>query len=222
MTARCLTCYHPNRADIDVALARGFNCGEVSKKYGLPIGSVQRHKRTGHIPPSVIAAFPKHRSDLSAEALSQLRCDESAGILLNLAAQRRLLLEIQDEAEAENDRDLILRCNAGIHKNVELTARAVGEFAQHERAVTQTANLTMLMTPDYVKLRAGLIAALRPYPAARVAVGKVLAEIEGEMPHFDGIRPGYDGRAQVARIAATPGNGQSGDAQHHRDGDAGD
>ena len=197
MTARCRTCEHPNRADIDVALARGFDCGTVAKRFGgINIWNLQRHKRNGHIPPSVIAAFPKHRSDLSVEALHQLRCDESAGILLNLAQQRRLLLQAQDKAEAEGDREWSLRCTAAIHRNIELVARAVGEFAQHERAINQTANLTVMMTPDYVKLRAGLIAALRPHPAARLAVGKVLAELEGEPPHIDGIRPGYDGQAQ--------------------------
>ena len=70
MTARCRTCEHPDRADIDVALARGFDCGTVAKRFGgINIWNLQRHKRNGHIPPSVIAAFPKHRSDLSAEAL---------------------------------------------------------------------------------------------------------------------------------------------------------
>jgi hypothetical protein len=201
MTARCKTCHHPNRADIDVALARGFNAGELSRKFGLPISSVQRHRRNGHVPPSVIAAFPKHRSDLSVEALAQLRADESAGVLLHLAQQRRLLLKAQDAAEAEGDREWSIRCTTALHRNIELTARAVGEFAQHERAVNQTANLTIMMTADYVKLRAGLIAALRPYPAARVAVGKVLAELEGQMPHFDGVRPEHDGRAQIAAAA---------------------
>jgi hypothetical protein len=199
MTARCKTCRHPKRADIDVALARGFNAVEVANRFDLPFPSVQRHRKRGHIPAAVIAAFPKHHTDLSAEALAQLRADESAGVLLYLAKQRRLLLKAQDEAEENGDREWSLRCTAAIHKNIELTARAVGEFAQHERVVNQTANLTVMMTADYVKLRAGLIAALRPHPAARLAVGEVLAEIEGQMPHFDGVRPGYDGQGTSRR-----------------------
>ena len=155
MTARCRTCEHPNRADIDVALARGFNAARWLNGSAGNIRNVQRHTRNGHIPPSVIAAFPKHRSDLSVEALAQLRADEIAGVLLNLAQQRRLLLKAQDAAEAKGDREWSIRCTAALHRNIELTARAVGEFAQHERAVNQTANLTVMMTPDYVKLRAG-------------------------------------------------------------------
>jgi hypothetical protein len=145
----------------------------------------------------VLDAFPKHRTDLSADTLAQLRCDESAGILLNLARQRRLLLEAQERAEAKRDKDWSLRCTHALHRNIELTARAVGEFAQHERSLTQVANLTVMMTPEYVRLRAGLIAALRPYPAARKAVGEVLTELEQSPVHFDGIRVGIDGVAQI-------------------------
>jgi hypothetical protein len=199
MTARCKTCEHPSRAEIDVALARGYPGVEVAQRFGLPKTSIWRHKRNGHVPANVVAAFPKHRSDLSVEALAQLRADESAGILLHLAQQRRLLLKAQDEAEAAGDREWSLRCTAALHRNIELTARAVGEFAQHERAINQTANLTVMMMPDYVKLRAGLIAALRPHPVARLAVGKVLAELEGEAPHIDGVRPEYDGQGVSRR-----------------------
>jgi hypothetical protein len=88
------------------------------------------------------------------------------------------LLGAQEKAEARRDKDWSMRCTHALHRNIELTARAVGEFAQHERAVHNTANLTVMMLPDYVRLRAGLIAALRPYPAARQAVGEVLAEAQ--------------------------------------------
>jgi hypothetical protein len=197
MTQRCKACHHEKRGEIDVGLARGEQIQALATKYGLPRSSISRHKRQGHIPAEVIAAFPKHRTDLSAEALEQLRCDESAGILLNLARQRRILLQAQDRAEARRDKDWSLRCTHALHRNIELTARAVGEFAQHERAVHQTANLTVMMLPDYVRLRAGLIEALRRHPAARKAVGKVLAELERAPVHFDGIRSGIDGVAQL-------------------------
>jgi hypothetical protein len=197
LSQRCKTCHHPERGQIDIALARGFNSKELAHRYGLPISSIQRHKRNGHIPPAVVDAFPRHRADLSAEALAQLRCDESAGILLNLARQRRILLQAQDRAEARRDKEWIVRIANAIHRNVELTARAVGSFAEHERAIHQTTNLTVMMTPEYVHLRAGLIKALRPYPAARAAVGEVLAELEGQAVHFDGIRPGVDGVTMI-------------------------
>src|SRR5919106_2780276 len=190
MTQRCRTCDHPERSTVDIEIARGVACTVIARRFGLSLGSVQRHKRNGHVPASVLDAFPRHRADLSAEALAQLRADESAGVLLHLAQQRSTLLRLQDEAERKKWRPLVLQAAGQIHRNIELTARAVGEFAQHERTINQVANLTVMMLPDYVRLRAGLIAALRPYPAAREAVGKVLAELERQPVHFDGIRTG--------------------------------
>jgi hypothetical protein len=197
MTQRCKACHHQSRGEIDVALARGCSAKAVARKFGVPSSSVQRHRRNGHIPPAVIDAFPRHAANLDEDALRQLRRDESAGILLNLARQRRILLGAQDRAEARRDKDWSLRCTHALHRNIELTARAVGEFAQHERAVNQVAYQTIMMTPDYLRLRAGLIAALRPYPAARKAVGEVLAQLEAQPVHFDGIRAGVDGVKQV-------------------------
>jgi hypothetical protein len=49
------------------------------------------------------------------------------------------------------------------------------------------ANLGILMSPEYVDLRSSLIKALDP--AARRAVGEVLAAVEGKAPHFPGRLP---------------------------------
>jgi hypothetical protein len=147
-----------------------------------------RHKRGGHIPKAVIDAFPKQVL-LSDDGLSQLRRDESAGILLGLARQRRLLLEVQDRAAAKRDNEWIIRAAHALHRNVELVARAVGEFAQHERAIQTTNVLNVMMLPDYVRLRSRLLEAVRPFREARMAVASALAEIEGEPAHFDGVHP---------------------------------
>ena len=195
MSQRCRVCHHPERGQIDVALARGCSSLEISRRYGMSSGSVLRHRKSGHIPPAIIDAFPRQRSHLSVEALTQLRADESAGVLLNLARQRRLLLQTQDAAERRRDTAWIVRIANAMHRNIELTARAVGEFAQHERSLTEVTSLTVMMTPEYVLLRAGLIKALRPFPEARRAVGAVLAELERQPPHFDGIKPPIEGRA---------------------------
>ena len=73
MGQRCKVCHHKNRGEIDVALARGGSAGAVAQQFGVPQSSVQRHRRNGRIPPAVIDAFPRVRTDLSAEALGQLR-----------------------------------------------------------------------------------------------------------------------------------------------------
>jgi hypothetical protein len=150
---------------------------------------VLSHRNNGHVPASIRDAFPRHRADLSAEALAQLRADESAGVLLHLAQQRSTLLRLQDEAERKKWRPLMLAAAKELHRNIELTGRTLGTFAEHERAVTQVQNLAILMSPEYVALRGDLIRALSPYPKARRAVAEVLGRIEGQAPHFTGTHP---------------------------------
>jgi hypothetical protein len=189
MGQRCRTCDHPERSAIDIEIARGMDCRSTSRRFGLPYSSLLRHKNNGHVPASIRDAFPRHRADLSAEALAQLRADESAGVLLHLAQQRSTLLRLQDEAERKHWRPLMLQVTRELHKNIELTGRTLGTFAEHERAVTQVQTLAILMSPEYVALRGDLIRALSPHPKARKAVAEVLSRIEGQVPHFTGKHP---------------------------------
>jgi hypothetical protein len=189
MGQRCRTCDHPERSAIDIEIARCVDCRSISRRFVLPYSSLLRHKNNGHVPPSVQSAFPRHRADLSAEALAQLRADESAGVLLHLAQQRSTLLRLQDEAERKKWRPLMLQVTRELHRNIELTGRTLGTFAEHERAVTQVQNLAILMSPEYVALRGDLIKALAAHPKARRAVAEVLGRIEGQAPHFTGVHP---------------------------------
>jgi hypothetical protein len=201
MTQRCKTCDHPERSAIDIEIARGVPPTALARRFNLSNTSISRHKRSGHVPPSILNAFPRHRTDLSAEALAQLRADESAGVLLHLAQQRSTLLRLQDECERKKWRPLVLAAAREILKNIEATARCLGVFAEHERAVTQVANLQILAAPEYVSLRADLIQALRAHPATRAAVGAVLARIDQAPVHWDGIRTGIDGVKQIEAAA---------------------
>jgi hypothetical protein len=100
MPQSCRTCEHPKRSAIDIELARGINCMAVSRRFDVPPSSVRRHKRSGHVPASIISAFPRHRADLPAEAMAQLRADEAAGVLLHLAQQRSTLLRMPGPGRA--------------------------------------------------------------------------------------------------------------------------
>jgi hypothetical protein len=150
---------------------------------------VTRHKKAGHVPASIRDAFSQTAAQLSIEALAQLRAEESQGVLLNLARERSVLFKLQDECLRKGWRPLALAASDKLHRNIELTARALGTFAEHEQAVAKVANFQILLQPAYVDLRSNLIAALRPFGKARQAVGAVLAQLEGEEPHFTGEHP---------------------------------
>ena len=58
----------------------------------------------------------------------------------------------------------------GIHRNLELVGKYLGEFAQHSVSTT----ISILVTPEYLDLRAALLRALAPYAEARRAVAATL------------------------------------------------
>jgi len=97
-----------------------------------------------------------------------------------------MLLVVQVRAAARHDKEWIVKAAHALHRNCELVARAIGEFAQHERQMNQTNVMNVMLMPSYLKLRAGLLEALRPHPKAWMAVAQVLQELEGEAPHLDG------------------------------------
>jgi hypothetical protein len=202
MPQRCKACAHPEREKIDIDLARGFSALSLAKRFGLPQESIGRHRRNGHIPRAIIDAFPRQTA-LSDDGLTQLRRDESANLLLGLARQRRMLLEVQDRAAAKRDNEWIVRAAHTLHRNCELVARAIGEFAAHERQINTTNVMNVLLAPDYLKLRRGLLEAVRAHPKARAAIAKVLAEIEGAPPHLDGYAAPklIEGRAHAMEAA---------------------
>ena len=120
----------------------------------------------------VAAALKPKEADLD-----QLRADESEGILGNLAHQRARLLMCQDECMDAGAVEQVARLSGVIHKNIELTGRYLGLFAQHH----VSSQVNIMISEDYLRLRQALTMALRPFPEARRAVAAELHRIEDEI-----------------------------------------
>ena len=186
MGQRCRTCDHPERSrwtssspGASNAKSRGSSASRSTACAATRIPATCRRRSSTRSPST---------GGLSAEALAQLRADESAGVLLHLAQQRRLL-RLQDEAESKKWRPLMVRAARELHRNVELTGRTLGKFAEHERAVTQVPHLQVLMSPEYVELRGGLIKAVAGAPEGAGGDGGGAGRLEGAAPHFTGAHP---------------------------------
>jgi hypothetical protein len=162
---------HPERARIEYDLARGVPQRVVAKKYGFSLTTAQRCYT--NLPAQLKAASLAGRV-ISEAGLAQLRIDESQGVLQNLAMQRARLLLAQDQALEIEDSAMVARLATQIHKNIELTGRYLGEFAQHS---VQT-SINVLIRPEYLELRAKIVRALAPFPEARQAVAAVLHSLE--------------------------------------------
>jgi hypothetical protein len=162
---------HPDQAGIERSLAIGVPLGRVAKKYGVSKDACFRHKRK--LPPQLKSALAGHALR-SGEDLEKLRIDESEGLLQNLAAQRARLLIAQDAALEAEQFSIVGSLAQGIHRNLELVGKYLGEFAQHSVQTT----VSILITPEYLDFRSALLRSLQPFPEARRAVAATINQME--------------------------------------------
>jgi len=150
----CTVCAHPDRDAIDRAIVAGQGAPEIAALYRVSSDAVLRHKG-GHIRPLVLQA--------------QRNADESRA--LDIIAQLKVInhtsLAVLKEAREARDGELALKAVDRIHKQIELQAKLLGEL--DERPV-----VNLLIAPEWLALRGRLLAALAPYPAARLALAEAL------------------------------------------------
>jgi hypothetical protein len=162
---------HEKRAQIEYDLARGVPVPVVAQTYGVARTSAYRFRRK--LPAQLKAAKMVKRLRSEAD-LESLRVDESRGILVDLAQQRARLLLVQDALMAAGDHRKTIFASQAIQRNIQLVGRYLGEFA----AVSVQQTVSVLITPQYLDLRAALLRALKPYPEAAKAVAQALHETE--------------------------------------------
>lgn len=170
---RCSVCRHREAAAIDLGLARGVSTRALSRRYKLGADSLYRHAKN-HLPPQLRArllAGPNLSIDLD-----RLKDTESQSLLANLVALRGRLFASFDVAEEAGDSNMVARVATQLHKNFELVGRLLGDLG----IGSTTINNNVLIMPQYVELRVGLVNALRPFPEAARAVAAVLHQIEGK------------------------------------------
>lgn len=167
---------HIDRARIERDLALGRPLARIAKKYGVSKDAAWRHK--AKLPPQLKAALAAHAL-APTEDLEKLRIDESEGLLASLGAQRARLLIAQDAALESEQFGIVAQLAGGIHRNIELVGKYLGEFASHATMTT----ISILITPEYLQMRTALVRALAPYREAAAAVAQVLHQIESAAAH---------------------------------------
>ena len=157
MARPCSVCTHPQRAEIDLLLATGTPSTQVAERYGLVDRSVRRHA-ANHLPLVVQEAA---------------RADEEARNLDVLTEVKRLYgraVTILDGAD--DDPGTALRAIREARETLALVGRLLGEL--DERPV-----VNVLVSQQWVEVRAVLLSALSPYPEARAAAASALLEAGG-------------------------------------------
>ena len=182
--SQCKVCRHRELAAIELAIARRVSVTALAKRYDLSTDSIYRHRK--HMPATLRASLlAGPGTDID---LDRLKETESQSLLANLIAIRHRLFAALDSAEDAGDATTVTRVTRQLHENLELTGKLLGDLG-----VGSVTNVLIL--PQYVELRVGLINALAGFPEARKAVAEVLHRLEDKAAksiEADANRPLFD------------------------------
>jgi hypothetical protein len=146
----------------------------LSLRFECSADAIGRHAKA-HLSPVQRAALLT-ASQPTVIDLETLSATESAGLLAQLVAQRGRL-QVYAEAAAElGDVKAATSAESVILSNLATVGKLLGTLVQRH-AVTHT---NLLISPDYLKLRATLMDALRPFPVAARSVGAALHRLEAD------------------------------------------
>jgi len=154
MPRRCTVCDHSERHGIDEALVTGAPYRSVAKRFGLSESSVYRHK-TEHLPAHLLKAREAEEVAQAENLLEQVRTLQTHA------------LGILERAEKAGDLRTALAAISQARGNLELLGKVAGEL--DERPV-----LNLNISPEWLELRAVIVEALEPHPAAHRVIVRAL------------------------------------------------
>jgi hypothetical protein len=156
----CTVCSHPDILDINEALVvQGVAKRRIARDYGLSEAAVWRHLE--HIPELLVQA-----SRAAEVADADLILDKLAG----LEDEARVAMKATKES---GEWRTFLAAIGEIRENVKLLAQISGKLKEVQVNNTQ---VNILIAPQ---VHQAIVAALAPYPEARIAVAQAIKEIEG-------------------------------------------
>jgi hypothetical protein len=150
MPRSCTICGHPDREAIDQALVEGRPNRRIAAHHDVTERAVRNHK-ANHLPASLAKAQEAEEVAQADELLDQVQ-----------DLQRRTLA-ILEAAEETNQHRTALSAIREARSNLELLARLLGELDQRPQ-------VNVLISPEWLELRAVIVGALQAHPEALRAV----------------------------------------------------
>jgi hypothetical protein len=154
MPRRCTVCDHPQRRSIDESLVTGAPYRSVAKQFRLSESAVYRHK-SEHLPAHLLKAREVEEAARADDLLDQVR---------DLQAHA---LDILERAEKAGDLRTALAAISQARGNLELLGKLAGELDERPQ-------VNLNVSPEWLELRAVIVGALEPHPAAHRAVLRAL------------------------------------------------
>ncbi len=159
MPRACNVCQHTQRAAIDRDLAAGKPLRDLSALFRVSEDSLARH-RDSHLPQVVVKAQEQEDVRQALDVVAQLK------------ANNGVTMQILHEARQQRNPDVALRAVDRIQKQIELQAKLLGDL--DERPV-----VNILISDEWMRVRATIITALDAHPEAKQAVVLALSAAGG-------------------------------------------
>ncbi len=150
MSRACTVCSHERREEIDRALVGGSPNLSLSSLFGVSEAALRRHK-ANHLPAHLAQA---------EKAREVARADDLLEEVRDLQSRARAIL---DKAEGAGELRTALGAIREARGNLELLAKLLGELDEKPQ-------INILLSPEWLELRAVIVSALAYYPQAREAV----------------------------------------------------
>jgi hypothetical protein len=154
----CTVCTHSQRPAIERALVADVALRNIAEQFGTSPQALLRHRAT-HLPSQLAKAQEAENVAQALDMVQQLKAINAA------------TLAVLKEARERHDGDLALKAVDRVQRQIELQAKLLGELDERPQ-------VNLLVSPEWVTVRAVLLAALGPYPEARAAVARQLAGLE--------------------------------------------
>ena len=167
---RCTICNHPARPQIDLAIATGLSKRAVAERFGVSRDAVWRHAQA-HLTAEMRAALATKLLQREGDT-RRILLEEGAGVTEALKAIRGPLFGLFLAAVDTGDSKAAVALAGRLHENLALVAKLTGELVPH----AGTSITTILLSPDFQRLRAELIGVLAHYPEAQAEVTAVFRQ----------------------------------------------
>jgi hypothetical protein len=151
----------------DLAIACGVSKRLISARHKISLAAVHRHAAT-HLTPEVRAALAT--KILAREGdMRRVLLEEGTSVVEALKAVRGPLFGLFLAAVDVGDGKVAGNLAGRLHESLSLSAKLTGELVPH----TSISTVNVLLSADFMRLRAELLHVLARYPEARAEVAAV-------------------------------------------------
>jgi hypothetical protein len=166
-SSRCTICRHPDRPQIDLAIASRSSKHAIAQRFGISPHAVWRHGQA-HLTPEIRAALATRVLHREGD-MRRILLEEGTGVVEALKAIRGPMFGLYLASIDVGDARAAAALAGRLHEGLALVAKLTGELVPH----TKTSIVNVLLSPDFMRLRTELLQVLQRHPDARDAVASV-------------------------------------------------